>query len=653
MLRSILRYFSSLGLKNTYLVLIYNLLLVYLLFSLTRVLFYLFNISLFPGISFSRILFMMFGGLLFDTSGILYTNLLYLLAMLIPFAFRYNRVYQSVFKYVFIVTNGVALVANCADIAYYKFSFRRTTASVFSEFGNEGNILSLSVEFLAEYWYLLLIFIVMIVFLAWAYKKPTNYYKPQKIREHIIFFVIAAMIMSLFSIFIVAGLRGGFRYSTRPITLSNAGEFVENPNEIAIVLNTPFAIYRTLGKKTLSYASYFDSEEELEKAFNPVHTPKPGAVFEPVNVVIIVMESMGREYISRYNQHLIEQGNYTGYTPFLDSLIDQSLMFRYSFSNGRKSIDVLPSVLTSIPMMVEPYVLTKYASNKINSVGSLLKNKGYHTSFFHGAPNGSMGLLAFTKIAGFEEYYGMSEYGNTSDFDGYWGIWDEEFLQFWAGKINSFSEPFCTAIFTTSSHHPYNLPKKYEGVFPKGIHPMHECAGYTDYALKQFFETISKMPWYNNTLFVFTTDHPNRTFIPEYQTNLGAFAVPLFFYKPGGSLKGVRQDVAQQIDILPSVLGYLNFDEPFIAFGRNLFDPETTGYTLKYFNSNYLMTMDDYLIYFDGEKTTSAFNFKADPLLTNDVVDQLGDQRIRMEIKLKGFIQQYNRRLIDNELTAD
>ncbi len=646
----IFRYFSSLKSRNTYFVLIYNLLLVYLLFTVTRLAFYIFNLSLFPGINFQRMMRIMVGGLYFDTSAILYTNLLYIIALLLPFSFRYKKTYQTVTKIIFLTTNGIALAANCADIAYYKFSFRRTTASVFSEFGNEANILSLSVQFLSEYWYLLLLFVLMILFLAWAFKKPVNYYPLRKFNEKLFFFASGIVIIAIFSVFIVAGLRGGFRHSTRPITLSNAGQFVDNPNEIAIVLNTPFAVYRTIGKKTLEYKKYFENNEDLELAFNPVHIPSAENQFKPMNVVIIIIESMGREYISRYNQHLIESGDYTGYTPFLDSIIDKSLMFRYSFSNGRKSIDVLPSVLSSIPMMVEPYVLTKYASNRINSIGSLLEQKGYHTSFFHGAPNGSMGFLAFTNIAGFKEYYGMSEYGNKSDFDGYWGIWDEEFLQFWAEKINEFPQPFCTAIFTTTSHHPYNLPQRYNNIFPKGIHPMHECAGYTDYAFRRFFETISKTEWFENTLFVFTADHPNRTFIPEYQTNLGAFAVPLFFYKADNSLTGVHEEVAQQIDIMPSVLGYMEYDQPFIAFGRNLFDTNTTAYTLQYFNSYYLMTMDKYLIYFDGEKITNAYDFVADPLLLNDDIGILGSKGVEMETMLKAFIQQYNKRLIDNEL---
>ena len=97
----------------------------------------------------------------------------------------------------------------------------------------------------------------------------------------------------------------------------------------------------------------------------------------------------------------------------------------------------------------------------------------------------------------------------------------------------------------------------------------------------------------------------------------------------------------------------MEYDQPFIAFGRNLFDTTTTAYTLQYFNSYYLMTMDKYLIYFDGEKITNAYDFVADPLLLNDDIGILGSKGVEMETMLKAFIQQYNKRLIDNELTIN
>lgn len=650
MLQEIKRYYTTFGCKHPFLITLYNLILVYVLFTITRLLFYFFNMSLFPGVDTGTLLRMMVGGLLFDTSAILYTNLLYIILMLLPFTFVAGKLYQAIVKYFFILTNAVAIGANCADVFYYRFAFRRTTASVFSEFVHEENKGRFAWQFLVEYWYMFLIWLMLIGAMAWAYRRIYDYYKAKSLREHLVYAGHGLLVLVLSGVLILGGLRGGFRHSTRPITLSNAGQFVNNPNEIAVVLNTPFAIYRTLGKKPLSYAHYFEDDQELIQVYNPIHLGQDSLDFQPLNVVVIILESMGREYIGRYNTHLLDGNDYESYAPFLDSIIDHSLMFRHSFSNGRKSIDVLPAVLTSIPMIVEPYVLTPYASNKINSLGSLLAEKGYHTSFFHGAPNGSMGFQAFINICGIGQYYGMSEYGNRKDFDGFWGIWDEEFLQFYADQMERFPEPFFSGIFTTSSHHPYNLPERYKGVFPEGKHPMHACAGYTDHALKMFFEKARQMPWYDNTLFVFTADHPNRTFVDEYQTSLGAFAVPLFFFRPDGSLKGIRNEAAQHIDILPSVLAYLNYDKPFVAFGRNLFDPSSVPFSIKYLNNNYLITLGDYLLYFNGTEATALFNYKSDPLLKQDVLLQSPERVEQMTRFVKAFIQQYNRRLIDNDL---
>jgi phosphoglycerol transferase MdoB-like AlkP superfamily enzyme len=542
------------------------------------------------------------------------------------------------------------VLANCADIIYFRFTLRRTTASVFGEFENEANFGSLIPKFIVDYWYILVIWVVLTALLVITYRKAKWLSNPTKgFANHLVYFINGALLMALLSGLMLGGLRGGFRHSTRPITLSNAGEFVNEPLETAIVLNTPFAIYRTIGIKPLKKIHFYDNDDDLASVFSPIHKPKSTGEFKPLNVVVIILESIGREYIGKYNPHLRDQG-YEGYTPFLDSLIDQGLMFRYSFSNGRKSIDVLPSVLASIPMMVEPYVLTPYSSNRINSFATLLKPKGYHTSFFHGAPNGSMGLQAFTKMAGFDKYVGMIEYDNSSHFDGMWGVWDEEFLQFFAQQLNELPNPFFSSIFTVSSHHPFKVPERYEGVFPQGTLPIHQCVGYTDYALRRFFEKVSKMPWFENTLFVITADHPNEPYFPEYKTTIGVYSVPIVFYRPDGSLAGVSDRIMQQIDILPSVLGYLNYDEAYFAFGTNAFDSNSNPYAISYTNSTYQLVNNDYLLLFDGEKTIGTFDFKTDRLLKQNILNRVGTEAADNEKLIKAIIQQYNNRMIDDKL---
>lgn len=140
----------------------------------------------------------------------------------------------------------------------------------------------------------------------------------------------------------------------RPITISNANQYVNRPAETAIVLNTPFSIFRTIGKKPFVVPDYFADEAEMTALFTPVHVPADSVTFRSKNVVVLVLESFGKEYFGSLNKEL-EDGNYKGYTPFLDSLVSESLVYKYSFANGQQSIDGLPSILSGIPRFVEPF----------------------------------------------------------------------------------------------------------------------------------------------------------------------------------------------------------------------------------------------------------------------------------------------------------
>ncbi|MCX6226730.1 MAG: sulfatase-like hydrolase/transferase, partial [Bacteroidia bacterium] len=400
------KYFSDIRLtRNLYVLLIWRFIMVMVLFSICRVAFYLINRGYFPNTTFPGMMRLMGGGLSFDTTAVLYTNLLYFFLLLLPFTFRYNLIYQKVMKWIYLITNSIALLLNCCDFIYFQFGFRRTTASIFREFQNETNLGALLPKAMVGYWYVVLIGLALIAILYFTYG-PSHISKSaarKGWKAQVLPLVRSTVLFVVFSTLIVGGLRGDFKHSTRPITLSNAGKYISEPLEANIVLNTPFAIYRTIGKQSLEKQNYFKSQEELEKVVNPVHQPVVNDSFQKQNVVILILESFGCEYTKSYGHHL-DGGTYEGYTPFLDSLIGNGLIYLESFSNGRKSIDAMPSVLTSIPMLVEPFLLTSYSANKTNSIASILNGKGYHTAYFHGAPNGSMGFQAFANAIGFKEY---------------------------------------------------------------------------------------------------------------------------------------------------------------------------------------------------------------------------------------------------------
>jgi phosphoglycerol transferase MdoB-like AlkP superfamily enzyme len=160
------------------------------------------------------------------------------------------------------------------------------------------------------------------------------------------------------------------------------------------------------------------------------------------------------------------------------------------------------------------------------------------------------------------------------------------------------------------------------------------------------------MPWFNNTLFVLTADHSTQTHLPEYQTIPSGFAIPMLMYYPGGSnLKGTINTLAQQIDIMPTVLSILNYDKPYFAFGNNLMEKNENYFVVNNLDGNYNFYLKNYVLFNNGDKNTGLYNLKHDRFLRNNLLGRNKALEQEMENKLKAFIQQYNNRMIDNKIS--
>ncbi len=642
---------------------LWDLVVAYIAYTLCRGVFLILNWSLYAGtLTWGHGMKLFGAGLLFDTPAILYTNAIILVMFLLPLHWKEHPVYYRVARWIYTIVNSIAVYMNLMDCVYFPFTGKRTTTSVFAEFSNEstGEMLKIFGGQFLSHWYLVL----LAALVTWAFWKlfrpiPKSVERPtHKPRYYTI------QVISLFVTIplCIAAIRGGVTKSTRPITISNANQYVNRPAETGIVLNTPFSIFRTL-KKTPFVVPDYMSDEEATAIYTPLHQPNDSAAFTPRNVVVLILESFSKQHIGFYNKTL-RNGTYHGFTPFLDSLItDGAMTYRYSYANGRKSIEGMPSVLSSLPNFVEPLFLTPASLNVMSGLARELgDNKGYTTAFFHGAQNSSMGFHAFARATGFQRYYGREEYNadpnfhGDDDFDGTWAIWDEEFFQFYAQQMNTMKEPFMTALFSASSHDPFVVPEKYKGRFPQGESPLQECIAYTDYALKRFFEEASKQPWFKNTLFVITADHVSQQIDPFYCTTLGNYCVPIILYAPGDpSLHGYdEQQVVEQIDIMPTVLGYLHYDKPYIAFGRDMISGQANdGFALHWLpeSSSYEYVWGDYALQFDGKEVTSAYAFRTDSTFAHNVLGKIPPAtRNRMERHMKSVIQQYMQRMTTDQL---
>lgn len=652
--------------RSPILSLLWNLLVVYVMFMVCRVIFVLANWTIYSGtLTWGHTLELFGAGLIFDTSAILYTNALVSVMMLFPLHWKEKQGYYKIVRWIYVICNSVAIYANLIDCVYFPFTGKRTTTSVFAEFSHEGagNMAKIFAEQFLANWYLVVV-AALISWLLWQLFRPV----PSKVSSFStrlpVYYITQTVVMLLAIPLSVAGMRGGFTTAVRPITISNANQYADRPAETGIILNTPFSIYRTLSKKPMLVPDYM-SEQEATALFSPLHTPNDTAAFKPMNVVVFILESFSKQHFGYYNRTL-RNGTYKGFTPFLDSLItNHALTWQYSYANGRKSIEGMPSTLSSLPNYVEPLFLTPASLNRMSGIARELgEQKGYVTAFFHGAQNNSMGFQAFAHATGFQRYYGRTEYNQDpkrngdEDFDGTWAIFDEEFLQFFADRMTEMQQPFMTAVFTASSHTPYSMPERYKNVFPKGEEALQESIAYSDHALKLFFETARKKAWFKNTLFVITADHTSRQIDPFYKTSLGYYTVPIILYAPGDeSLHGYDTErVVEQTDIMPTVLSYLHYDKPYIAFGKDMLhtQPEET-FALHWVpeSNGYEFVKGDYVIEFDGEQVTAAYRYRTDSLLNHNVKTTMPAGTLQqMTLQAKSVIQQYMQRMNNDQLTA-
>lgn len=628
---------------NTYIsnliVLLKRILLILFIYQICRILFYLFNKNAFNGINGLEFI----GGIRFDLSAIIYTNLIIILAHVVPGKFKYSQVYQKIVKISFFLINTLFIATNFIDLEYYKFTGKRSSYSMITAKGMEQEFPGLMYSFAIEFWYIILIFIFLIVTFWKTIPNLKSELKPNNLTTKFIINQTTICILILGISLLLA--RGGAQ--EKPLSRVDSMNY-SNTSNTAVVLNTPFCILKTLSRKEdLKIIKYY-KEEELKSIFNPIITLKPDTTaITKKNVVILILESFGSENIGYSNI------NGKGYTPFLDSLIPKSYFFKNGFANGRLSIDAVPSIISSIPSLMDSnFIQSSFAFNKVNSLPKILKSKGYNTSFFHGAFNGSQNFDQYAKISGFENYYGKNEYPYSGGEDGRWGIFDEEFLQFFGEKLSSYNEPFFSTLFTISSHNPYIIPEKYSNKFPKGTAKIHESIGYTDYALRNFFNYAKKQNWYNNTLFIISADHTSSEGTGYYTTNLGKFSIPIILFDPSNkNLVGVNDKNFQQIDILPTILEYLNHSETILTYGKPL--SENNRLVAFYQNNVYHFIKNNYYLIFNGKETLAFYDWKKDKMQKNNIKDIKKEDRLIIEKEAKAYIQSFNTRVVQNKLIPE
>jgi len=593
-------------------------------------------------------------GLRFDLSAIAYTNIPFILFSLAPATLLARRWYQRILMTLFLVANGAATIVMMGDVGYYPFTGTRVTMDVFALTGeataqadqlflNFAGLTALGVALLASLWAL------------YPRRRDEEVLARSTMRSVGVGFTVIALT--------ALAARGGFQ--KKPLNPIHA--FSSGVHEVGILtLNSAFTLLQSPRGRQLEPVSYFADEREVSEILAPSYgfAERMGERLpeQKQNIVLLILESYATEFwggIDREQPQL---------TPFLDSLRGQGLFFTESFANGRRSMDALPSILLGVPLYRgQSIAVSKYQSNQWIGLGHLLRDAGYHTSFFHGAPKGTMYFDAIASLSGIEDFYPLERFPEATQsgaFDGHWGLYDEEALQFAVKHVGTFREPWFATMFTISTHHPYRVPPRYVDSLPKGSREIHQSVAYVDLAVRRFFEEARKQPWFENTLFVITGDHTPPMRSARYDTPVGRYMVPTLLYHPSGALPALDTTrIVQHVDLFPTILDYAGHRPTAIPrFGRSLFGSAIGEAVLTTDETYWIVRRDGVLertptgaermLEYRREQTGGAAASPSVTQRTSGPSPQLSEQASALQTelsrRLSAYVQHYTMSLINN-----
>jgi phosphoglycerol transferase MdoB-like AlkP superfamily enzyme len=530
-----------------------------------RILFIIIQFNYFKNNDLSQIPQVLFYGILFDLQAIVYCLIPFNFFSLFPYKIKSNKFTDIFLKITFVIGISFILILNLIDFEFFKIKNRRSGIELFHLINDPSNPIS---SYLLSYWYLVILLFGFVIILIKYYpnNKNTNNtnYQFNKLKT----FAFKMALFLFVSVILVIAARGGLQ--TKPLRSFDAARFV-HPSWTNATINSFTQLLTSYNAPTPKEISLFSNQELLNNIKPFKNNSKSIQLNIKPNIVLIILESIGRDYCGFLN-------NKPRFTPFLDSLSKQSLIFEHAYSSGYSSIESIPAIFASIPSLLEvPYINSNFQSNQVKGVHHYLSQSDYDCSFYYGAENGSMGFQNFLKSSGKISYFGKNEYPNKQDNDGSWGIWDEEYLNYFANELGNKQEPFFSSVFTLTSHDPYKIPEKYKSKFKGGELPIHRAVEYTDYALKQFFENAKNKEWFKNTVFIITADHTSYSKDEYFYSPMGKFEIPLLIYSPKLIKPKINQEkTVSHLDIFPSIIDLAQINDSFCAIGKSIFEAENS-----------------------------------------------------------------------------
>ena len=348
-------------------------------------------------------------------------------------------------------------------------------------------------------------------------------------------------------------------------------------NELAT--NGPYQFFSAFRNNELDYRHFYKIGDDRQLSgvikkqlgvegvsgdlYDIKHMIKPAGEEKRLNVILITVESLSAEYLATF-------GSKENITPYMDEWFKEGLLFTNFYATGTRTIRGLESLTLSIPPTPGQAIVKRPDNGNLFSFGRVLQQKGYDTAFLYGGRGYFDNMNAFYSGNGYRIVDQTDFTQEEMTFTNAWGVSDDIIFNRTvkeADKDYQNNRPFFFQIMTTSNHRPYTYP---EGKIdlPSGS-GRQGAVKYTDFAIHQFIEQAKTKPWFDNTVFVMVADHcagsARKTELP-----VDKYHIPLFIYAPK-HVPAVRNDiVSSQIDVAPTVLGFLNLSYESQFYGRDI-----------------------------------------------------------------------------------
>ena len=532
-------------------------------FALARLLLYLAYYGTFSHLPAGSVALAFGHGIRFDLSILLTFIGLPLVMLCLPFAFADGRRWHAAWCWVIFAVADTATLILASDLVYFHYVYRHVASELLTIDNDMNAPLTMMFTTYLPYTAIFAAFSAGL-FLLWRKIVHVPMQPPR----------LAWLQAAALALLIVIGTRGSF--SHKALGIIDAFTTADT-QQSTLTLNGFFTLYHSMissGKQaTHAHLTEGEAAELVKLDYENDADPrklgiKEGAAGRPRNVVLFALESWNTHYVDSFG------GNGFKVTPTMDALAARGLQFVSFYAVAQRSSQGIQAMLTGVPplagMPVLGFGLEMYDVPKI---GQIVKDRGYSTVFVQSSKRQSYRMDSVARATGFDAYYGCQDIPMLLRYPAgppQFG-WDYETLLFLKKKLDDTRQPFLGFVFTGTTHSPYVLAGKEFERYPHSVDGPNGFLNtlyYSDWCVGRFMEEARKMPWFDDTIFVFTADHAagsSRGFAEE-------FHVPLVIYAPKLFAPRRIETIGSQIDLMPTILHMIGIEATLHTAGRSLFN---------------------------------------------------------------------------------